>query len=142
MNPEKPSPAPEAAPSPKISTREKILFLIGLVLLVFCAMNVMIALGFLERHGSTAPPRWMGTEWVWIVNGACGIIAVVLMQPRKPFRMAIVGLVAGAGITGFSYLYLFWRTSMINYEVMVMLIVGALPAIAVHGLLNKLLDRK
>jgi hypothetical protein len=139
---EKPEPQREHLKEPESeNVILKILPYIGGVLIIFCAVNVMQNLGFSEHHIRPGKGPLLSTSMVWLVNLACGLVGGLLLYWRRPVVAVVTGLVAAAGITAWSYAYLSWRESIINYEILVLLIVGLLPAVAVHGFLDDRLPK-
>ncbi len=75
---------------------------------------------------------------LWLVNAGFGIIGGILLNYRKFLVTMFSGLMASMAITGVTLLYVSWRESILNIELLIPLAAG----VVIWGLffngLNKL----
>jgi hypothetical protein len=114
-------------------------FTIGLILLV-AAMMLPAFLNWAEPGFSRSTGRWLGAMAAVVFAGAAGatLMARGLRQPL--WAAASCGGLATLGGNLALYFWSSWRSSLWNYEVALVVIVGAIPAMIVFRLLTRAAD--
>ena len=111
-------------------------FTIGLVLLVV-AMMLPAFLNWMEPGFSRSTGRWIGAMAAVVFAGAAGA-AVMARGHRQPlWAAALCGGLATLGGNGALYLWSSWRSSLWNYEIALVVIVGAIPALIVFRFVTR-----
>jgi hypothetical protein len=128
----------------KATTLQKVLIIIGCLCFITAGVFVITHLGFVPstHHSKTANP-FLTTEELWLINAGLGLFGGVLLNFKQPIISALSGLLAGLGITGFGIVYVSWRDSLVNVEMLLVLGIGVLPGVFVYSfLLRKYKARK
>ncbi|MFT3795257.1 hypothetical protein [Flavobacterium sp.] len=121
-------------------TLQKVCILLGGICFTLPCIFVSFHLHFYEASAAVYHEQVHTaflTAWeLWGLNAALGIVGGALMDYRHPWVSAFSGLVTALAMTGFAFLYLFWRDSIYNYEIVLMIILGSIPGIVLNAFLR------
>jgi len=110
--------------------------IIAFLALVFGMIVILDYLGFtISDVGSNNRMFSFSKQTIWIINIGIGIVGGILCAPKKLMAAIISGAVVGAGITGLTFLYTSWRSSLIPYELLIPFFVSLIIGFKIFGLL-------
>ncbi|HWQ81604.1 MAG TPA: hypothetical protein VN514_04985 [Ignavibacteria bacterium] len=122
-----------------MNTLNKILSIIGFLCFITACVLSITYMGFFNQPDMEIKVVLIpdaGT--LWLVNAGFGIIGGILLNYRKFLVTMFSGLMASMAITGVTLLYVSWRESILNIELLIPLAAG----VVIWGLffngLNKL----
>jgi hypothetical protein len=110
-----------------LNTFNKILAALGFLLLIATCVLSMTYMGF-TTHPKTAVKVVLipNIQILWLVNIGFGLIGGVLINYKRIIASAVSGLITSVVITGSTLLYISFRTTILNYEMLVPLSIGAI----------------
>lgn len=89
--------------------------------------------GFVVAPDVLPPLGWDIALSLAVTSGAvAGLVAI--LGRGDPLPAAIVGVTAAAGIFGATYGYLFWRETFLHIELIIPLVLGAIPALLLQAM--------
>ncbi|MCX6158951.1 MAG: hypothetical protein WCK13_04790 [Ignavibacteriota bacterium] len=117
-----------------------------IVILVFSVpvALTLVQLGFLTgtSHGNINTKGLFSTELLIAVNIACGLLGGLVMAQKQRIIYMISGAVVSFVTTAASFLYFFWRTSVIAIEAIIPLGAGIIIGVLTFKILSKLFPAK
>lgn len=122
---------------------EKIIRGIGFLCFIALPITVMFYLGFRERpEVKDVVILFPDLKTVIIYNTILGLVGgLFLTYFQKPLDAILRSLMVTIFLTSFAYLYMFWRRSIINYEILIMYL-PAIPAMFLYEFLAELIQGK
>ncbi len=119
---------PEKSTAP--SRLPVILGIIGCLCFICTPVFVTSHLGFVDAHiGHSPMSQFLTRTELWCINGALGILGGVLLNYKRPFISGMSGLIGTLSVTGFTLLYVSWRSTIWTAEYFLLLLLGLLPGI-------------
>lgn len=119
---------------------EKVLMIVGGLCFVSQGAFLILHLGFVDEsihHGGEAP-QFLSRANLWYLHIGLGILGGILLDVRSPLTAAFAGMVAAIAITGTGLLYLSWRESILNVELIIPLLAGLLTGVPLNSALKNL----
>lgn len=110
-----------------MKTFDKILAALGFLLLIATCVLAMTYMGFTNQPRMTVKVVLIpNLQILWLVNIGFGLIGGVLINYRRIIASAVSGLISSVVITGSTLLYISFRTTILNYELLIPLFIGAI----------------
>lgn len=119
-----------------MKTLNKVIAGLGFLLLIATCVLSITYMGF-TTHPKTAVKVVLipNLQILWIVNILFGLIGGVLINYRRIVASAIAGLITTVVITASTILYVSFRSTILNYEMLIPLSVGAVAGSIVYNLI-------
>lgn len=121
----------------------KILSVLSIILVlsfILMPLNIMLYYGFrpsVIHSPAHNNPFSIGIGAIWLIHLVIGFLAGMALGKKYFWLTGIMGLFCAAIITGVSFAYFSWRTSLISIEVIIPLIAGILPTMKLYDYLIK-----
>lgn len=110
-----------------MKTFNKILAGLGFLLLIATCVLSMTYMGFTTQPKTAVKVVLIpNIQILWLINIGFGLIGGVLINYKRIFASAVSGLLTTVAITGSTLLYISFRTTILNYEMLVPLSIGAI----------------
>ncbi|MDD5363013.1 MAG: hypothetical protein PHN88_12820 [Ignavibacteria bacterium] len=123
-----------------MKTVNKIMVIVGCMCLIATCVLAITYMGFYDRPDIEIKVVLIPDALtLWLVNAGFGLIGGILINYKKFLASMVAGVFTAMVITGITLLYVSWRTSIINYELLIPLFIGAISGGAVFNLLDKLI---
>jgi hypothetical protein len=123
-----------------MKTVNKIMIIIGCMCIITTCVLAITYMGFYDRPDIEIKVVLIpDAETLWLVNAGFGLIGGILINYKKFLASMISGVLTALVITGITLLYVSWRTTIINYELLIPLFIGAISGGAVFNILDKLI---
>lgn len=123
-----------------LKTVNKIMVIVGCMCLIATCVLAITYMGFYDRPDIEIKVVLIPDALtLWLVNAGFGLIGGILINYKKFLASMVAGVFTAMVITGITLLYVSWRTSIINYELLIPLFIGAISGGAVFNLLDKLI---
>lgn len=118
--------------------------IIGAIAFIVLVVIIIMNAGFVNRGGSPDGhpfKPFLGETGIWILTVALGLFGGIMLDPRQYIIMGITGTLTAIIITGFTLFYISFRSSILNIEFIVPLLVGLLVGRGIYLLLNRIFVR-
>lgn len=107
------------------------------------SLNIMLYYGFQPsaiHSPSHSNPFNLDPGIIWIIHLITGFFAGMVFSKKQFLLTGLMGFICAAIITGVSFFYFGWRTSLISVEAIIPLIVGIIPTMKLYDFLKKRID--
>jgi hypothetical protein len=108
---------------------------------VLMVLNITFFYGFIPSRIHTdkdlSNPFGLSIPLIWVIHLTVGFLAGMVLDKKRFFLAGSMGLLCAFLITGISILYFGWVKRISSIEILIILILGILPAIKLYDFLNK-----
>lgn len=131
---------------PKIITRIlSLLSIVPVCSFLLMSVNIMLYYGFQPSviHSPPQPnPFHLAVGTIWAIHLAAGFLGGISLAKKRYGLAGTMGLLCAALITGVSFAYFGWRSSLISVEVLIPLVAGILPTMKMNDYLKDRMDAR
>lgn len=118
---------------------DRILAIIGFLCFITTCVLSITYMGFFNKPDIEVKVVLIpDAATLWLVNAGFGIVGGALLHYRRLLTSIPSGLMAAMAITGSTLLYVSWRTTVLNIELLIPLAAGAIAWGFFFNGLNKL----
>lgn len=112
--------------------------IIGAMLLITVSVFSITYMGFMQRPDVEVKYEIIPDfQTLCIFNSVLGLAGGALIDFRRLWASLAGGFMAAAGITALTLLYVSWRSSILNAEILIPLFVGIIPGVVTYNFLRE-----
>lgn len=118
--------------------------MIGFVFFIWTTASILFHFGIdLEETDTPLKPFLPNRLGLLLaINAACGALGGFLVFPKRPVMSISIGTIISAAMTGFAYVYFYFRGDFFFFEVAVPAIFGIVLGLLLPRLWSRLFDQK
>lgn len=122
------------------SCMENVMLGAGGLCFVVMAVFVMLHLGFMDENvrNIDKPIQFLSRNALWYLHIGLGLVGGILLDFRNPLIAAFSGMAAAVALTGSALLYLGWRDTILQVELIVPMLVALFVGVPINHALKRL----